>query len=187
MVVRKVISMLSEGIRDGAAARAASDYLFIERKGKVSSTLNIFSVDLQTRTLVITRNNPAPVMISYGIDRIRVLSEECGPIGLYRDTRPWISEVPLEAGMTAIMYTDGLVHAGSRQGENMDLVASLQCLVEENLSAQTIADALLEQAYKLDHKRPVDDTSVVVLTVTHQAKDNMRRMSVRLPLDIELE
>jgi hypothetical protein len=28
MVVRKVISLLAEGVRDGAAARAASDYLF---------------------------------------------------------------------------------------------------------------------------------------------------------------
>ncbi len=27
LVVRKVISLLSEGVRDGAAARAASDYL----------------------------------------------------------------------------------------------------------------------------------------------------------------
>ena len=47
MVVRKVIALLSEGIRDGAAARAASDYLFTERKGKVTATLNIFSIDMQ--------------------------------------------------------------------------------------------------------------------------------------------
>src|SRR4030067_3366021 len=64
LVVRKVISLLSEGVRDGAAARAASDYLFTERKGKVSSTLNIVSVDMQTSTLVITRNNPAPVLVA---------------------------------------------------------------------------------------------------------------------------
>src|SRR5215218_3020291 len=58
LVVRKVIGLLAEGVRDGAAARAASDALFTERGGKVSATLNIFSVDLQTNTLVITRNNP---------------------------------------------------------------------------------------------------------------------------------
>jgi hypothetical protein len=34
LVVRKVISLLAEGVRDGAAARAASDYLFTERGGK---------------------------------------------------------------------------------------------------------------------------------------------------------
>ena len=61
MVVRKVISLLAEGVRDGAAARAASDHLYTERYGKVSATLNILSADLQTGTLVITRNNPSPV------------------------------------------------------------------------------------------------------------------------------
>ena len=49
MVVRKVISLLAEGVRDGAAARAASDYLYTERYGKVSATLNILSADLQYR------------------------------------------------------------------------------------------------------------------------------------------
>ncbi|MEJ2350473.1 MAG: hypothetical protein P8Y03_11860 [Anaerolineales bacterium] len=48
LVVRKVISLLAEGVRDGAAARAASDYLFTERRGKVLATLNILS--LLTRT-----------------------------------------------------------------------------------------------------------------------------------------
>src|SRR5512140_1896238 len=46
MVVRKVIGLLAEGVRDGAAARAASDTLYTEKQGKVISTLNIASVDL---------------------------------------------------------------------------------------------------------------------------------------------
>src|SRR5512144_3010821 len=65
LVVRKVIALLAEGVRDGAAARAASDYLYTERKGKVSATLNILSVDKQTSTLVITRNNPVPALIAH--------------------------------------------------------------------------------------------------------------------------
>src|SRR5512139_2533193 len=58
LVVRKVITLLAEGVRDGAAARAASDSLYTERGGRVSSTLNIISIDQQTSTMVITRNNP---------------------------------------------------------------------------------------------------------------------------------
>ena len=53
-VVRKVISLLADGVRDGAAARAASDALYTERNGRVSATLNLLSADLQTNTLVIT-------------------------------------------------------------------------------------------------------------------------------------
>src|SRR4030067_2314281 len=48
MVVRKVISLLAEGVRDGAAARAASDYLYTERKGKDSSAPYIVFLDFQT-------------------------------------------------------------------------------------------------------------------------------------------
>lgn len=182
LVVRKVISLLSEGVRDGAAARAASDSLFTERKGKVSSTLNIVSVDMQTSTLVITRNNPAPVVIA-SANQMRLLDEECKPIGLYRDTRPLINELPLEAGLTLIMFSDGLVHAGTRYGEAMDFVTCLLALFEDDTPPpQEIADSLLAHALQLDEGRPVDDISVVVVQVTSYIGDNVRRMSVRLPL-----
>lgn len=182
LAVRKVIALLSEGIRDGAAARAASDYLYTERKGKVSATLNIVSVDMQTNTLVITRNNPAPFLLAR-IDQITRLEEPSDPIGLYRDTRPIITELPLETGLTTVMYTDGLVHAGSRIGESMDVLTCLQSFIEEeDPSPQSIADSLLEQAMRLDQNRPVDDISVVVLRVARRRGDAVRRMTVRLPL-----
>ena len=66
MIVRKVIGLLAEGVRDGAAARAASDALYTEKGGKVSSTLNIASLDMHTKSIVLTRNNPAPVLIAEG-------------------------------------------------------------------------------------------------------------------------
>jgi serine phosphatase RsbU (regulator of sigma subunit) len=188
LVVRKVISLLSEGVRDGAAARAASDYLFTERKGKVSATLNIASIDLQTATMVITRNNPLPVLIA-SIDEICAFDDECNPIGLYRDTRPLISEVPLEPGLTVVLYTDGLVHAGSRSGESLDIKTFLQSLIdddedEEETNPKEIADSLLAHAVQLDQGRPVDDITVVVIHVTHQESDSIRRMTVELPLNL---
>jgi len=182
LVVRKVISLLAEGVRDGAAARAASDYLFTERNGKVSSTLNILSVDKQTSTLVITRNNPVPALIAHN-DKIIILAEESVPVGLYRDTRPIINEVALEPGLTALVYTDGLIHAGSRDGQSLDIVTQVQSwLDDEDPSPQLIADDLLSHAVRLDQGRPVDDISVVVLRVSGSTGDSVRRMSVRLPL-----
>ena len=63
VVARKAISDLAEGVRDGAVARAAHDYLFTYRQGKVSATLNIVSVDLVTRTIVLARNNHCPTIV----------------------------------------------------------------------------------------------------------------------------
>jgi serine phosphatase RsbU (regulator of sigma subunit) len=184
LVVRKVISLLSEGVRDGAAARAASDYLFTERKGKVSATLNIVSIDLQTTTMVITRNNPLPVFIASN-EEICSFDDECNPIGLYRDTRPLITELPIEPGLIVVLFTDGLVHAGSRSGECLDIKTFLEAHIddEEDSSPQEIADQLLALAMQLDHGRPVDDISVVVIQVTSHSGDSVRRMTVQLPLN----
>jgi serine phosphatase RsbU (regulator of sigma subunit) len=182
LVVRKVIGLLAEGVRDGAAARAASDSLYTERNGKVSATLNIISIDRQTQTMVITRNNPAPVVIALNED-VRMIDEASLPVGLYRNTRPIITEVPLQAGLTVVVYSDGLVHAGERCGESLDVTTCLKVLLEdETPSPQLIADSLLEQALKLDENRPVDDISIVVVSVLQSAGDDVRRMSVRLPI-----
>jgi serine phosphatase RsbU (regulator of sigma subunit) len=182
MVVRKVISLLSEGVRDGAAARAASDYLFTERRGKVSATLNIVSVDMQTHTLVITRNNPAPAIVATE-NNICLLEEDSQPIGIYRGTRPLINEIPLEIGTIVIIFSDGITHAGSRDGQSMDITTFLEGMLEEELpSADYIADTLLTHAIKLDHDRPVDDISIVVILVSRRIGDEIRRMKVRLPL-----
>jgi len=183
LVVRKVIQFLADGVRDGAAARAASDALFTERGGKVSATLNILSADLQTGTLVITRNNPAPVIISFN-NQIKMLSEESDAVGLRRDTRPMISEIPLDPGLTVVVFTDGLVHAGSYFGDSMDICTSVKVeLEDENPSPTKIADSIINHALKLDRGRPRDDISIVVLRVIPGGGDMIRRMSVQLPVN----
>jgi serine phosphatase RsbU (regulator of sigma subunit) len=182
MVVRKVISLLAEGVRDGAAARAASDLLYTEKKGKVTSTLNIVSVDLHTGTVVITRNNPAPFFIARG-EEIDCIGSESNSIGTARNTRPVITEIPVEPGLVIVIYTDGLVHAGERVGRPMEVCTSLKAMLEEqDPSPQAIADALLAEAVNLDEGRPADDISVVVLKVLKRLGDDVRRMTVRLPM-----
>jgi serine phosphatase RsbU (regulator of sigma subunit) len=182
LVVRKVISLLSEGVRDGAAARAASDYLFTERRGKVSATLNIVSVDMQTGTMVITRNNPTPVVLAT-YNNICLLEEESQAIGVYRGTRPLINEIPLEAGTIVIIFSDGITLAGSREGQSIGLATCLESILEEEEpAAELIADSLLNHAITMDQGRPVDDISIVVIQVTRNMGDNVRRMKVRLPL-----
>jgi serine phosphatase RsbU (regulator of sigma subunit) len=183
MVVRKALSLLSEGIRDGAAARAASDYLFTEKGGTVSAFLNIISVDLQTSTIVISRNNPTPIFISRA-GRVECLTGESNPIGNSRNIRPVISELPLEAGITIVMYTDGLYHAGEKYGLNLDVCMFLDALLEdEQPSAQNIADTILAEAVRLDQRQPNDDMSLVVFQVLPHVMDNIRRMTISFPVN----
>jgi serine phosphatase RsbU (regulator of sigma subunit) len=182
MVVRKVIGLLAEGVRDGAAARAASDALYTDKNAKVSCTLNIASIDLETGTLVLTRNNPSPVFICHE-DQIDCVDVESSPLGIRRDIRPVISELQLEPGLTVVMYSDGLTHAGKRRGQPMDVCNAIQAMLEDqDPLPQELADSLLSHAVNLDEGRPADDISVVVLKVQASNGDSVRRMSLRLPI-----
>ncbi|MHB1481776.1 MAG: SpoIIE family protein phosphatase [Bellilinea sp.] len=183
LVVRKVLSLLADGIRDGSAARAASDYLFTERAGRDPAYLNILSADLETGTLVITRNNPTPIFIARA-DHVECLSGIPQPIGSSRNIRPSVSEINLSNGITIVMYTDGVMNAGtSNKGIGIDICTFLEGVLEDqDPSAQFIADSLLSQAIHLDNNRPHDDMSVVVLRVVSKPKDFIRRMVVRLPV-----
>lgn len=181
IVVRKVVSLLAEGVRDGAAARAASDYLFAQRGGKVQSTLNILSIDLETKTLVISRNNPIPMLLGKE-NVLQYLDQESKPVGVYRNTRPVITEIDLELGLTVIAFTDGLTDAGLRKSKRLDLEKIVLPMLEKDMSSQEIADHLMEKAMEADEGRPIDDTSIVVLRVVPLQDDLVRRMAVRFPM-----
>jgi serine phosphatase RsbU (regulator of sigma subunit) len=181
MVVRKVISLLAEGVRDGAAARAAADYLYTHRSGKVQSTLNILSIDLESRTLVITRNNPTPVLV-HSKGETWSLNEVSESVGVKRNTRPVITELAVTEGLVVATFTDGLPFAGERKGKPMDILQHFEKMLKGGDQPQAIADGFMAEALKLEEDRPGDDISVVVLGVHPRSKDEVRRMWVRLPL-----
>ena len=120
IVVRKAIALLAEGVRDGAVARAAHDYLRAVRRGKVSATLNIVSVDLETETVVISRNSHCPTVVSLD-GQIRLLDEPSEAVGIHSWTKPVITELPIAANTYVLIFTDGLVHAGRRTGQSLDV------------------------------------------------------------------
>jgi len=180
---RKAISELAEGVRDGAAARAAHDYLYTHKGGKVSATLNILSVDLISNTLVLSRNSHCPIIVITPERGLRLLDEPSEPIGVRRGTKPQITEMPLTAGTVVVVYTDGLEMAGARSSCIFDVpAATRQMAADSSMNAQRLADGLLQQALALDQGRPHDDISVLVLYVTDRAGDDVRRVALRLPL-----
>ena len=183
LVARKAVADLAEGVRDGAVARAAHDYLFTYRQGKVSATLNIISVDLVTRTIVLARNNHCPTLV-VAPSGFRILDQPSNPVGIYARTKPNMTELPLEAETVIVVYTDGLPSAGEFTGRQLDVPALVQDLTAYGLpDAQRIADSLLAAALEADDQRPSDDISVVVLAVTNEVvPDGARRMMVRTPL-----
>lgn len=182
VVARKALSLLAEGVRDGAAARAASDYLFTYRGGKVSATLNILSIDLASNTLVITRNNPDPVILIHdGV--LEWIDDPVQAVGVRRGTRPSIREVDLAPDIFVVLYTDGLTHAGARRGTPMEIGQAIEALLHEGVEdAAQWAETLLHEAIELDEGRPADDISVLVAATRPGSGDGVRHLSARMPL-----
>ena len=185
VVARKAIHLLAEGVRDGAAARAANDYLYTYRKGKVSATLNILSVDMDTRTFVISRNNEAPVIVHTAASGFYLLDAPSSSVGVRRGVKPVISEIPIEVGTLLVVYTDGLCHAGSWSGNGRyDPYAATRKMWEAGVrEARQIADTLLAEALVKENGRPRDDISVLVLSVQPaSSEEGVRRLGGCLPL-----
>ncbi len=183
-VARKVVSLLAEGVRDGAAARAAHDYLYTQNDGKVSAELHIVSIDLVSKTIVISRNSHCPAIIgdAHGIQSFDQPSEA---IGVHRRMKPVIVELPLKLHTTVVVFTDGVLDAGIRYGQSFDIITFVENQVrDENMSAQQLADAVLAHANELDRGKPGDDTSVLVVRVVPRAsEDQARRLAVRFPIE----
>lgn len=186
IVARKAISLVGEGVRDGAVARAAHDYLRTHRAGQVSAELQIASVDLASGTLVLSRNTRCPAIVVQDGD-LTILDAPCEPIGIHPYTKPVITELPLRPGTYALLYTDGLTIAEQRAGQTLDLPGRLLRAAREQVGAQALADEILEAALQAESDRPSDDVSVLVVAVLPtEPPHRARRYSLSLPIELPL-
>lgn len=184
LVTSKAVSLIKEGVRDGAVARGVHDYLFAYRHGQVSATLDILSVDLRSETLVITRNAVTPMLLARGGGGFDLVPGCSGPIGLYHLTRPTVTQVPMEPALRVVLSTDGVPGSGVRAGHGpLDLEAFAAEALPDGWDASALADRLLAEAVARDDGRPGDDMTVVALTLrTHAEPLLVRRQTTSVPL-----
>lgn len=183
LVSSHAIGLIKDGVRDGVVARAAHDRLFAFRHGQVSATLDLVSVDLRTKTLLVTRNAQTPLLVGREAGfEIAPCSGE--PLGLYLRTKPAIWELPIEAGLRIVVCTDGVVDAGGRSGlGTFDILSFVQSRLHSNASAIALADSVLDEAVRRDAHRPGDDMTVVAVVIrTHDETLLIRRQATTVPL-----
>ena len=179
----KAVALVKEGVRDGVVARATHDYLFAFRHGQVSATLDLLSIDLKTRTIVITRNAESPMLLGHSGD-VSLLPALSGPIGRYRWTKPSVSELPMRAGLEILLFTDGIWHSGRRVNQPpLDLETFGREHFGNGARAQALADGLLEAVIERDGGKPNDDMAVVALSLREgMAERAVRRMNLEVRL-----
>jgi serine phosphatase RsbU (regulator of sigma subunit) len=155
------------------------------------ATLNILSVDMVSRTIVLSRNSHCPIYVVTN-EGLTVLDEPSRPVGVHRGTKPSVVELPLKDTTTAVVFTDGLLAAGQRCGKSLDLPVLVQHLCDKcDCDPQKISDRLLEEALQLDDGRASDDISVLTLAVRARrirrepaslSDADVRRLTLTVPL-----
>ncbi|HVX29604.1 MAG TPA: PP2C family protein-serine/threonine phosphatase [Nitrolancea sp.] len=182
LVAGRAVNLLNEGVRDGTAARASHDFLFAHRGGKVSAALDIVSIDLVSRTIVLTRNSETPMLL-FQNGTLSMVNDSGGRIGVYRQMRPKVLEFPAEPGTTAILLTDGVAHAGQHTSSPFDVQREAEALLVEHLPIQTLVERLLHGAMTVELNRPRDDMTVVALSVGPGVREQpVRRLFLSIPL-----
>lgn len=181
LVAMKAVSLLSDGSRDGAVARAVQDMLYTAREGRVTATLAILSADLSTETAVVSRNSPCPVVVRQEGVVFR-LEGGAEVIGTYKRTRPAMTELPLKPDTVLATFSDGIVQAGRKYGKHLDWDA----LDEELVALETVhlgqwVQSVLDRAILLDQGRPGDDMSIMALAVVDDERPPLRWLRASIP------
>lgn len=180
LVTARAVSMLKDGVRDGAVGRGVGDVLFAMRGGQVSATLDILSADAKSGTLVVTRNSSSPMLVGVA-GALEVIPGEAGSLGVRHLGRPEVRSWPLEPGLWAVAGTDGIF--GGEPGPGAAAARELVSRLSLAGDAQSVADAVLAAAIARDGGKPRDDMSVAVMRIAaHEDEPRIRRMSVRAPL-----
>jgi serine phosphatase RsbU (regulator of sigma subunit) len=183
-VVNKAVSLITDGARDGAVARAVHDYLYAMKDKKVSCTLTVLSADLESETLVVSRNSNCPVIVKTA-EYESVYDDSVEPIGVHRHMKPVMYELPFEPGMVVVSYTDGIQAAGRKRGGPQTDFQKIMDIIRDNTANDVdfIAKSIIEYALEMDKNQAGDDMTVVVmgLAPTQTEGPKVERISVGYP------
>lgn len=182
LVVTKAAALIGDGTRDGAVARAAHDFLFALRDGKVSATLTLISADLASQSIVISRNSNCPVLVRKG-DKVEVLDDPVEPIGFHHFMKPVIHEIPMARDTVILTFTDGILYAGRNHGKQLEMDEIIRELLSFSAAECTeLADRVLCLSLEKDKGRAVDDMTVLVMGIYGEEKSTVGKLRVVYPV-----
>ena len=168
----KIISvMLEKGASINEVTETLSETLpFCKVRKLAYSTFSIAQCFLNGDTCVTEYDNPPAIFISEG--KVQTLSYQIREIGGRKIKQ---SHLKLKVADWLIFISDGEVHAGIGGVWNLSwswdrIAAYLEMRSALKLSAQQLADDLVNVAYKLYQKKPGDDATVGVLKIRERRR-----------------
>lgn len=179
--VHRTMSLISEGIHDGASARAVLSGIKSEHQNRAEVNLSILSCDLESGTIVITKNHPIPIiLIRDGL--IDLLPLDADPDDDAIGT-PSVYQFAIERESTFVLFSDGVYGAGQQTNQVIDLPMELESMLEDQQpTVQELADYILTRAINQDTGRPRDDMTVLVVKIAAATVKGIRKVSIQFPI-----
>lgn len=179
--VHRTMSLISEGIHDGASARAVLSGIKSEHQNHAEVNLSILSCDLESGTIVITKNHPIPIILIRDglIDLLRLEPDSEDNL----KGNPCVYQFAFEAESTFVLFSDGVYSAGQQTNQLIDLPMELESMLEDQEpSVEELADFILTRAINQDTGRPRDDMTVLVIKIATSKVKDIRKVSIHFPL-----
>lgn len=182
--VHDVLSEISDGLNDGASVRLVLTRIRNEHNEKAHVNISVISCDLQSGTIVITKNNSIPVLVYE--------NGECRFLPLTNNSEidrfdPVVYQFEFKPEQTFILISQGLQLAGNHYENTIDLTTAVDSIYDndEEPNVQNVSDTLLKQAIAFDGGRPRDDMTVIVLKVSQATNKDIRREYICFPIKHE--
>lgn len=180
--VHSILNLIASGLHNGASSRIVLSNIFEEHKGKAQVKLHIISCDLESQSIVITKNNITPVVTVF--DGAAEYLRFDGTIEADHCASPSVFQFEIKEGRDFILVSDGILQAGSQYEQPLDLRVLVESLFEDDEpTVQNLADAILNQAISQDLGRPRDDMTVTVLRISPSPSTNIRREFIYFPIN----
>jgi len=180
--VHSILNLIASGLHNGASSRIVLSNIFEEHKGKAQVKLHIISCDLESQSIVITKNNITPVVTVF--DGAAEYLRFDGTIESDHCASPSVFQFEIKEGRDFILVSDGILQAGSQYEQPLDLRVLVESLFEDDEpTVQNLADAILNQAISQDLGRPRDDMTVTVLRISPSPSTNIRREFIYFPIN----
>lgn len=179
--VHRTMSLISEGIHDGASARAVLSGIKSEHQNRAEVNLSIISCDLESSTIVITKNHTIPILfIRDGIvDFLRLEADQEGT----ESGAPSVYQFAIDRESTFVLFSDGIYSAGQQTNQPIDLPMLLESMLDEQEpSVQGLADFILTSAISQDTGRPRDDMTVLVVRIANARTKGIRQVNIHFPI-----
>ncbi len=120
----------------------------------------------EKRFVYTNANHPAPLLLKKGRNDVELLSSEGFFVGVFKDTAYEEKEVFLQDGDRILFFTDGIVEAKNRNGEEFGLQRLTKIFVEErDTYASDLIHIIKNNVNRFCENRIEDDITLAIMEI----------------------